>query len=124
MTKTILIIEDEQVLASLLKRKLSRRGYQSIIAADGREGLKKIKEIQPDLILLDIIMPEMSGFEVMEAKQRIEIIKDIPIIIISNSGQPVEISRAQKLGAEDWIVKTNFDPEEVVKKVEKILPLN
>ena len=124
MTKTILIIEDEQVLASLLKRKLSRRGYQSIIAADGREGLKKIKEIQPDLILLDIVMPEMSGLEVMEAKQRIETIKDIPIIIISNSGQPVEISRAQKLGAEDWIVKTNFDPEEVVKKVEKILPLN
>jgi DNA-binding response OmpR family regulator len=124
MTKTILIIEDEQVLASLLKRKLSRRGYQSIIATDGREGLKKTKEIQPDLILLDIVMPEMSGFEVMEAKQRMKTIKDIPIIIISNSGQPVEISRAQKLGAEDWVVKTNFDPEEVVRKVEKILPLN
>lgn len=124
MTKTILIIEDEQVLASLLKHKLSRRGYQSIIATDGREGLKKTKEIQPDLILLDIVMPEMSGFEVMEAKQKIKTIKDIPIIIISNSGQPVEISRAQKLGAEDWIVKTNFDPEEVVRKVEKILPLN
>ena len=124
MTKTILIVEDEQVLASLLKRKLSRRGYRSIIAADGREGLKKIKEIRPDLILLDIVMPKMSGFEVMEAKQKIEEIKDIPIIIISNSGQPVEISRAQKLGAEDWIVKTNFDPGEVIEKVEKILPLN
>ena len=124
MIKTILIIEDEQVLASLLKRKLSRRGYRSIIAADGREGLKKIKEIRPDLILLDIVMPKMSGFEVMEAKQKIEAIKDIPIIIISNSGQPVEISRAQKLGAKDWIVKTNFDPGEVIKKVEKILPLN
>jgi len=124
MTKTILIVEDEQVLASLLKRKLSRRGYRSIIAADGREGLKKIKEIRPDLILLDIVMPKMSGFEVMEAKQKIEEIKDIPIIIISNSGQPVEISRAQKLGAEDWIVKTNFNPGEVIEKVEKILPLN
>ncbi len=120
MIKTILIIEDEEVLASFLKRKLSRRGYRSIVAADGKEGLKKIKEIRPDLILLDIVMPKMDGFEVMEAKQKIEAIKDIPIIIISNSGQPVEISRAQKLGAKDWIIKTNFDPEEVVGKVEKI----
>ncbi len=124
MIKTILIVEDEEVLASFLKRKLSRRGYRSIVAADGKEGLKKIKEIRPDLILLDIVMPKMDGFEVMEAKQKIEAIKDIPIIIISNSGQPVEISRAQKLGAKDWIIKTNFNPEEVVGKVEKILPLN
>jgi DNA-binding response OmpR family regulator len=124
MIKTILIIEDEEVLASFLKRKLLRRGYRSIVAADGKEGLEKIKEIRPDLILLDVAMPKMDGFEVMEAKDRIEEIKDIPIIIISNSGQPVEISRAQKLGAKDWIIKTNFDPEEVVGKVEKILPLN
>ena len=124
MIKTILIIEDEEVLASFLKRKLLRRGYRSIVAADGKEGLEKIKEIRPDLILLDVAMPKMDGFEVMEAKQKIEAIKDIPIIIISNSGQPVEISRAQKLGAKDWIIKTNFDPEEVVGKVEKILPLN
>lgn len=124
MIKTILIIEDEEVLASFLKRKLLRRGYRSIVAADGKEGLEKIKEIRPDLILLDVVMPKMDGFEVMEAKDRIEEIKDIPIIIISNSGQPVEISRAQKLGAKDWIIKTNFDPEEVVGKVEKILPLN
>ena len=124
MIKTILIIEDEEVLASFLKRKLLRRGYRSIVAADGKEGLEKIKEIRPDLVLLDVAMPKMDGFEVMEAKDRIEEIKDIPIIIISNSGQPVEISRAQKLGAKDWIIKTNFDPEEVVGKVEKILPLN
>ena len=124
MIKTILIVEDEEVLASFLKRKLSRRGYRSIVAADRKEGLKKIKEIRPDLILLDIVMPKMDGFEVMEAKQKIEAIKDIPIIIISNSGQPVEISRAQKLGAKDWIIKTNFNPEEVVGKVEKILHLN
>ncbi len=124
MAKTILIIEDEQTLASLLQHKLSRRGYRSIVAGDGREGLKKIKEIHPDLILLDIIMPEMGGFEVMEAKQKMKEIKDIPVMIISNSGQPVEISQAQKLGAVDWIIKTNFDPEEVMRKVEKILPSN
>jgi len=82
MIKTILIIEDEEVLASFLKRKLLRRGYRSIVAADGKEGLEKIKEIRPDLILLDVAMPKMDGFEVMEAKDRIEEIKDIPIIII------------------------------------------
>lgn len=124
MDKVILIIEDEQILSSLLKHKLSRRGYQCIIINNGRDGFKKIKEIQPDLILLDIVMPKMNGFEVLEAKRKVKEIKDIPVVIISNSGQPVEISRAQELGAEDWIVKTDFNPEEVVKKIEKILSSN
>jgi len=117
MPKKILIIEDEEILLNLLKNKLSEIGYEISTSVDGLEGLKAIKEVVPDLILLDIIMPKMGGFELMEKKQEDDSIKSIPIIIISNSGQPVELDRAKQLGAKDWLIKTEFDPQEVVEKV-------
>ena len=117
----IIVIEDEEVLLGLLKKKLEQEGHQVIIARDGQEGLEKIKADKPDLILLDIVMPKMGGFEVMEELNADKILKDIPIIIVSNSGQPVEIDRAKKLGVKDWLIKTDFDPQEVIAKVRKQL---
>lgn len=120
--KKIIIIEDEEVLLNLLQRRLTQEGYQVEIAKDGQEGLKKIREEKPDLILLDIIMPIMGGFEVMEELSKDKKLKKIPIVIISNSGQPVEIDRAKELGAKDWLIKTDFEPQEVIDKVKKNLP--
>ncbi len=117
MAKKILIIEDEEILLNLLKSKLSELDYQVFVATDGHEGLGAIKEIVPDLILLDIIMPKMGGFELMEKMQEDDSIKNIPVIIISNSGQPVEIDKAKQLGAKDWLIKTEFSPQEVIEKV-------
>jgi len=119
MAKKILLVEDEEIMIGLLQRKLTQEGYEISVARDGEEGLKTMKEIKPDLILLDIIMPKMGGLEVMEEMAKDEGIKDIPVIVISNSGQPVELDRAQKLGAKDWLIKTEFDPQEVVDKVVK-----
>lgn len=119
MPKRILIIEDEEILMNLLQRKLIQEGYEVSIARDGDEGLKLMKEASPDLILLDILMPRMGGIEVMETMQKDDGLKNIPVVIISNSGQPVEIDKAQKLGAKDWLIKTEFDPQEVVEKVKK-----
>ena len=119
--KKILIIEDEEVLLGLLQERLVQEGYQVDIAKDGREGLEKIRKFKPDLILLDIIMPKMGGFEVMEEVNKDEELKTIPIIIVSNSGQPVELERAKKLGVRDWLIKTDFDPQEVIDKVKKQL---
>ncbi|MBU3964214.1 response regulator [Patescibacteria group bacterium] len=119
MAKKILIIEDEELLLNLLKKKLSELGYEVFTAIDGLQGLEGIKEIVPDLILLDIVMPKMGGFELLEKKQEDDSIKNIPVIIISNSGQPVELEKAKQLGANDWLVKTEFDPVEVVEKVIK-----
>lgn len=117
--KKILFIEDEEILINLLGKKLIQEGYDFFIARNGIEGLEKMREIKPDLILLDIIMPKMGGMEVMEEMQKDEELKKIPVIIISNSGQPIEIDRIQKLGAKDWLIKTEFNPQEVVEKVEK-----
>jgi len=117
--KTILILEDEDIMLGLLQRQLKAEGYIVHTAEDGEAGLTMMKEIKPDLILLDIIMPKKDGFEVLEEKQKDETIKDIPVIIISNSGQPVELTKAQSLGVADWLIKTEFDPQEVTAKVKK-----
>ncbi len=117
--KKILLIEDEEIMVDLLQRKLTAEGYEISVARDGQEGLGKMKEVKPDLILLDIIMPKMGGFKVMEEMKKDRELKKIPVIVVSNSGQPVEIDKAQELGAKDWLIKTEFDPQEVINKVKK-----
>jgi len=119
MSKKILIVEDEEIIYSLLQKKLSQEGYEVRVAKDGQEGIDKMKEQKPDLVLMDIIMPRKSGFEVMEEMQKDEELRTVPIVVISNSGQPVELDRAKELGAIDWLVKTEFDPQEVIEKVRK-----
>lgn len=94
-------------------------GYEVLTSTDGEDGLKKIKEESPDLILLDIILPKRNGFEVLERLKKIG--NKIPVIIISNSGQPVEIDRAIALGIKDYLVKTDFTPADVLVKVEALL---
>lgn len=113
--KKILIVEDEQALQDLLRAKLLKENYEVETASDGQEGMEKIKSWSPELILLDIVMPKMDGYEVLE-KMHEERIK-IPVIIISNSGQPVEIEKTKKLGAVDHLIKTEFNPIDVLNKV-------
>lgn len=115
--KKILVIDDEATLRGLVKKKLIGEGYLVETAKDGKEGLEKMKMSKPDLILLDIIMPNMGGFELLEVMNGRDDLSEIPVVIVSNSGQPVEIDKAKKMGVKDWIVKTEFDPGEVVKKV-------
>lgn len=119
MAKKILLLEDEEIMLDLLQRKLAKEGYDVSVARDGEEGLEKMREAKPDILLLDVIMPKKGGFEVMEEMLKDKDLKDIPVIIISNSGQPVELDRAKKLGAKDWLIKTEFDPQEVIDKVIK-----
>ncbi|MDD5551774.1 MAG: response regulator [Candidatus Pacebacteria bacterium] len=121
MAKKILIIEDEKILSGLLDKKLKEVGFETALAYDGQEGMEKMKAEKIDLILLDIIMPRKGGFEVLEDMQKEPELKKIPVIIISNSGQPVEISRALDLGVKDYLIKTQFDPDEVIEKVKKQL---
>lgn len=117
MPKKVLLVEDEEIMINLLQKKLIQEGYEVSIARNGEEGLSMIKEVKPDIILLDIIMPKMSGFEVMEEMRKDTELKKIPIVVISNSGQPVELDKAKELGARDWLIKTEFDPQEVIEKV-------
>ncbi len=122
MAQKILIIEDEEVLLEVLESKLKKEGYEVFVSKNGVDGLQKFREEKPDLVLLDIIMPKMGGFEVMREAQQDEALRNTPIIVISNSGQPVEIEEAIKSGARDYLIKAEFSPEEVVKKIRQNLP--
>ncbi|MDF1498106.1 MAG: response regulator [Patescibacteria group bacterium] len=123
MKKKILIIEDEEILGTLLKEKISERGYDVLLAIDGEEGLALMKSDKPDLLLLDIVMPKIDGFGVMEEMNKTKDLNlnKIPVVIISNSGQPVEIDKVLKFGVKDYLIKTQFNPEEVIEKIEKYL---
>ena len=117
--KKILIIEDEKALLEALKSKLLTSGYDVISAEDGEDGENLIKSETPDLVLLDILLPKKDGFQILEDLKKDGII--VPIVIISNSGQPVENEKALQLGVKDFLVKANFTPSEVLEKVEKTI---
>jgi len=121
MSKKVLIIEDEKILIELLEKKIKEEGYEVFTSLNGKEGLELIKEVKPDLVLLDIIMPKLNGYEVMEEMNKLQEfnLKKIPVIIVSNSGQPVEIERALNLGVRDYLIKAQFDPKEVIDKIRK-----
>jgi len=117
----ILIIEDEKDLVNVLEKKLLYEGYEVSIAYDGQEGIDKIKAINPDLIILDIVMPKMNGFEVLENLKKDKKFSSIPVIVLSNSGYSVDLDKVLDLGAVDYLIKAEFDLDEVIKKIEKTI---
>ena len=119
--KKILVVEDDAVLRDVLTEKLNQKGYVAYSVEDGEAALREIRKQKPDLILLDILMPRKGGMEVMEELNGDNNLNDIPIIVISNSGQPVEVQRAKELGAKEFLIKAVFDPNEVLEKVQKVL---
>lgn len=121
MAKKILIIEDDRFLRELISRKLSDDGFDAVGAADGEEGIKKVKEEKPDLILLDLILPSIDGFEVLSRIKKDESVKSIPVIILSNLGQKEEVEKGLKMGAVDYLIKAHFTPGEIVEKVKNNL---
>jgi len=118
---TIFIIEDDQFLLDLLIRKLKNKRFGIITATTGEEGLIKIKEELPDLILLDLILPGMHGFDVLMQLKKDPELKKIPVIILSNLGQEEEIQKGLELGAESFLIKANLAPDEIVEKINAVL---
>lgn len=119
--KHITLVEDEEILANILAEKLSKAGYIVTLCRNGEEGAAKIIAEHPDLVLLDILLPKKNGYEVLEEMNKAGLLPQIPVIVISNSGQPVEIEHLQKLGVRDYLIKINFDPDEVIAKVGEVL---
>jgi len=115
----ILIVEDEPTLQKTLSFALERAGYEIKGALDGEIGLRLAKEIKPDLILLDLILPKMDGFEVLEEIKKDENIKDIPVIILTNLESSQDIEKALVLGAKTYLVKANYDLKDVIQKVKE-----
>ena len=121
MAKKILIVEDDKFLRELIVQKLLRESYEIIEAVDGEKGLKMIKDEKPDLVLLDLILPGMDGFEVLAKIKEDASVSQIPIIILSNLGQKDDIERGLKLGAADYLIKAHFTPGEIIEKIKNII---
>jgi DNA-binding response OmpR family regulator len=121
MPKNILVVEDDKILRELISQKLEKENYKISAAIDGEEGLKKVKEEKPDIVLLDLILPGIDGFEVLERIKQDPEINKIPVVILSNLGQKEEIEKGLKLGATDYLIKAHFTLSEIVEKVKTIL---
>ncbi|PIV10421.1 MAG: response regulator [Candidatus Portnoybacteria bacterium CG03_land_8_20_14_0_80_41_10] len=119
--KKILIIEDDPFLNEMYATKFSQSGFQVELAVDGQEGLKKIRTIKPNLILLDIVLPKMDGFEVLKEVKKDAQLNKIPIVLLTNLGQKKEVEKGLSLGADEYIIKAHFTPTAVVAKVKEIL---
>lgn len=117
----ILIAEDDKALSGVLQKKLEVGGHKASVAFDGEEALKMMKSGKPDMVLLDIVMPKVNGYEVLERMRADPELSAIPVIVISNSGQPVELERVKQLGAVDYLVKASFEPNEVLEKMNNFL---
>lgn len=118
----ILIIEDDKFLRELIIRKLSgEKDFQVVSAVDGESGLKVFKEERPDLVLLDLILPGIDGFEVLSKVKQEPDLSSVPVIILSNLGQRDDVERGMKLGAVDYMVKAHFTPNEIVDKIKQML---
>ena len=121
MPKNILIVEDDRFLRELIARKLVKEDFNISEAIDGEEGIKKIKGEKPDLVLLDLILPGIDGFEVMSKMREDPSITRIPVIILSNLGQREDVERGLKLGAVDYLIKAHFTPGEIIEKIKLAL---
>lgn len=121
MAKKILIIEDDKFLRDLISQKLLKESFDIAQAVDGEDGIKKIKEEHPDLILLDLILPGIDGFEVLTQMKADPSLVSIPVIILSNLGQKEDIEKGLKLGANDFLIKAHFTPGEIIEKIKNVL---
>ena len=119
--KTILFIEDESTLQKTFGDILTQDKYKMISALNGEIGLRLAKSEKPDLILLDLVLPSMHGFEVLKRLKQDPETKKIPVIILTNLEKMEDVEEAIKLGAKTYLVKTQYRIEEVMEKVKKAL---
>lgn len=121
MKKKILIIEDDKFLAELLAKKIVQAGFNASYASNGKDGIKEIRTSYPSLILLDLLLPDSSGFEILAEAKKDPKISSIPVVILSNLSLKEDIDKGLDLGAADYLIKSQLSMDEIVDKVKQIL---
>lgn len=117
----ILLIEDDTFLAGMYVTKLQLEGFTVNLANDGEKGLALAQADPPDIILLDIILPKMSGFDVLKSLKQDVRTKKSPVVLLTNLGQRDDVQKGLQLGAKDYLIKAHFMPSEVVEKIKKLV---
>ena len=121
MAYRILIVEDDDFLRSLAVTKLEAEGFVMDVAADGAEGLQKINAQVPDLAILDLMLPKMTGFEILAEVRKNDATKNLKVIVFSNLGEEADIKKCLDLGVSEYLVKANFTLDELAEKIKMIL---
>jgi DNA-binding response OmpR family regulator len=117
----VLLVEDDKMLADMYVTKFSKEGMEILKADDGAQGLEMAKQHKPDLILLDIIMPKLDGFAVLKELKKDPNMSDTHILLLTNLGQSEDVEKGKQLGADDYFIKANHTPAEIVTKVKYLL---
>ena len=117
----IILVEDEEILASILSEKLTKSGYRVSVYNNGEDGAREIIAQKPAAVLLDILLPKKNGYEVLEDMKVAGMLPETPVVVISNSGQPVMLEHLEAIGVRDYLVKVDFDPDEVIAKLAAVL---
>lgn len=115
----VLLAEDDKFISRAFSDGLSRAGYDIQLATDGNQAIEMVRSFAPDIVLLDLIMPDKNGFEVLEELKKDAQTKDIPVIILSNLGQDTDIQKGRELGASDYLIKSNSSLGQVAEKIEQ-----
>ncbi len=118
--KKILLIEDEESLRSVMRIALEEHGFEVVIAVDGEEGITAIRKSDADVILLDVVLPKMDGFDILKTLTLKEK-KQAPIIIFSVSTEPLSRKKLRELGVVDWIIKSEINPNQVIDKINQYI---
>jgi len=121
INKKILIVEDDEFLLSMYSTKFEIEGYEVIMASDGEMGYDKAQKEKPGIILLDIMLPNMDGFDVLKKLKANRETNAIPVILLTNLSQKQDVEQGLSLGADDYLVKAHFMPSEVVDKINRLL---
>ncbi|USN53716.1 MAG: response regulator [Candidatus Nomurabacteria bacterium] len=117
----VLIVEDDTFLSGMYVTKLELEGIDVELASDGQQAINVVQKRRPDVILLDVVMPKMSGFDVLTWLKKTKETKDIPVILLTNLGEKEDVQKGLKLGAVDYLIKAHFLPSEVVEKIKRIV---
>jgi len=117
----ILLVEDDSFLLGMYATKFELDGFKVVMAEDGEKAVRVALKELPNIILLDIVLPKLSGFEVLKQLKQESATAKIPVILLTNLSQRSEIEQGLKMGAEDYLIKAHFMPSEVVEKIKKVL---
>lgn len=121
MAKKILLVEDERTLRDMYSLKLTKEGYEVTSAEDGEQAIELAKSSKPDLILLDVILPKIDGFAVLDTLRKTKNFAKTPIIMLTNLGQKEDLEKGKNAGATDYLIKADTTPAGIAKKVEEVV---
>jgi len=120
-SRAILIVEDDEMVANMYKIKLENNCWKVILAQNGQDGLESASREKPDLILLDIILPQVDGFAVLQSLKEKNDLREIPVVILTNLGTDEDVAKGRELGAAGYIIKSEHTPSQICEEIKKYI---